>query len=133
MNESTKALAEKTARGKGLNAEDRELMLKVITAGGKEYSEFSAHIIATGKTAALTTIELAQGTGNYKGLYFKIQVPGARKVGGTIAKFKSLKRVLNILDFEVLEKAHSAGVAVTWAIGKDDKVSIVPQLVQDTE
>ena len=73
MNDNTRQLAEKVARGKGLNADDRTLLAK-ISVDQKELKAYADHMISCGKKAEKIMIEYVKGEGNFKGFYFKMQI-----------------------------------------------------------
>ena len=94
MNADTKALAQKVAKGKGLNASDRELMAK-ITLDPKELTAYTDLFLELGKKKEVASMELIQGEGRF-GLYLKVSIPGSYKTLN-MGK-KKLVRFLDMVD-----------------------------------
>jgi hypothetical protein len=126
MNDTTKALAEKMGRGKGLNADDRELLASLATGDSKEWSAFMALQQEIGTKASKTTMELVHGTGRYTGLYFKFTTPEAKNpVNAGLPKLRHLKAFLDAVSIETLEAAYKAGKECVWIVDNDKNVRLM--------
>jgi hypothetical protein len=121
MNADTKALAEKVARGKGLNAEDRDLMQKIALAGGKDLTEYANMVVELGKKTEHLTFDLIQGSGRF-GLYLKVNVPGSYKsLNMGKAKFQRFLLGVKDIGYETIIKAFDDGKPAHWEIDMNSK------------
>jgi hypothetical protein len=121
MNAETQALAEKVARGKGLNADDRELMQSIALKGGADLKEYADTIVELGRKTEHLTFDLIQGSGRF-GLYLKVNVPGSYKsLNMGKAKFERFLQGVKDIGYEAIIKAFDAGKPAHWEIDMNGK------------
>lgn len=115
MNANTKALAEKVARGKGLNASDRELMAQIL-ADDTERKLYADMVLELGKKVEKLTVELIQGTGRF-GLYMKVTVPGSYKsLNMGLKKFQGFMAAVESIGYDKIVKAFNDGKETGWEL-----------------
>ena len=103
-----RALATKIARGKGMNADDRELMMSVYAGDAGQCSAFKNLIIALGKKVEKLTVEMLDGQGRF-GRYMKINVPGSYKsLNMGKRKFEQFIAAVETIGYENIVNAFDA-------------------------
>ena len=120
MNANTKALAEKVAKGKGLNAEDRALLAE-ISVDPKELKAYADHMVAMGHKVEKLTVELLDGQGRF-GRYMKVTVPGSYKsLNMGKRKFERFMGVVEQIGYENIIAAFDSSEPVNWSFDVESK------------
>ena len=114
------ALATKVARGKGLNADDRELMGVILEGDAKTRTEYKALVLELGKKVEKLTVELLDGQGKF-GRYMKVNVPGSYKsLNMGRKKFVRFMSAVESIGYDVILNAFDdTSKPCSWEIESD--------------
>ena len=115
MNANTKALAEKSAKGKGLNAEERALLIEIMN-DPKELKAYGDHMAVTGKKVEKLTVEMLDGQGRF-GRYMKVTVPGSYKsLNMGKRKFERFMSAVKAIGYNKIIEAYDNTEPATWEL-----------------